>query len=789
MKSTVENYITFVVYYNCWTKDNVLRGTYMTGITLEKGSKVYEYGQPMTALHLITSGKITVSYHGGTYQLGKGDVIGICEICSEVHFLRYEVAEDATILTYSFSNIEVLDVLLKKHPDIARLFILSACYQINTMLQKCSLSELDCVSFHQCLLDDYKNYSLLCNRYRVTPRTLTDWEELTAYLGEEAPDLWLSSYYLGLAHIYSAEHYKYFVAEPNVSSGLLRKCSLDFRRAFVVLDDQYRYLQQIAGYYFNASGNDLFDFYTSLYYKLGQDCTDIEAVYKDINRFIHSFCDISEADTAGLRQRIQTFEQHVNRLQAPSAASPHTEEDAASISIITNSLNTILEYAGLDAEIGNSFRQNVHSYKLLPDKAATDEEACRLRAELTRDFYTIYEKVFERTLDGLQIPAPVKMFLYFGYVDEELAGMSNAIYLYKLLDTITDHSSQGVYTFYDWLMAIYLGKKEPSRNEFDQDFADYIHKMKLSNNVTDSELRELERDNIAKVRYELSNLFPSVNKITYGRIAIFCPLFCADNVLKSLDDSYVTVSKISKALEDIKKIDYSLFYRESMDMEHLNVLGKEMFHFEFLPDIILMPNVGIRGSMWQEIEGKRRNSPSRMLTSIFHLEDLNLTLIRLAGEFRWELCKRVQGGRWNDISDLSLTSEYFDYIQFYRKNHDLSSEAKEKVRTSLQRAKNSFKEMFVRDYIIWIMFEGTGAPRLNKVARKILFTYCPFPKSIQDGLRQNPLYTEILAPYDLKKAQRVHHLNMLAKKLMNGGIRVPETLERELLFAEATLDA
>lgn len=759
----------------------------MTGITLEKGLTVYEFGQPMTALHLITSGKITVSYPGGTYQLGKGDVIGVCEICSEVHFLSYMVAEDATILTYSFSNIEVLDNLLKKHPDVARLFILSACYQVNIMLQQCSLSELNCVSFYQCLLEDYKKYTILCNRYRITPRVFSNWNELTAYLGEEAPDLWLAGYYLGLAHIYSGDQYKRFVAESAVSSGLLRKCSLDFRRAYVVLEEQLHYLQQIAGYYFNSSGNDLFDFYTNLYYKLGTDCADTDTLYADINRFLLNFRDICEVSPAMLDQRIATFQQYIARVQTPASSAHPAEVDAAVIGELTGSLNTILEYACADLEIADSFRRNVHSYKLLEDKFSADEAACRLRAELTRDFYILYELIFERSLDGLNIPAPVKMFLYFGYVDEELAGMSNALYLYNLLDTITHRNSQGVYTFYDWLMAIFQGKKEPSRNELDQDYADYIHKQKLNNNISDAEFRELETNTMAKVHYELTNLFPVVNKITYGRVSLFCPLFCAENVLKSLEDSYVTVSKVATAIEQIKKIDYTLFYRESLDMENLNAMGKEMVHFEYLPDIILMPNVGIRGAMWQEIEGKRRNSSGRMLTSIFHLEDLNLTMIRLAGEFRWELCKRMQGSRWNDISDLSLTSEYFDYIQFYRKNHDLSSEAKEKVRSSLQRAKNSFKEMFVRDYIIWIMFEGNGAPRLNKVTRKILFTYCPFPKNIQEALKQNPLYTEILTQHEFKTAQRLHHLNVLVKKLQNGGIPIPDSLEQELLYADGTV--
>lgn len=756
---------------------------------LEKGNVLYTCDQPMTALHLITSGKVTVSYPGGTYSLGKGDIIGVCEICSEIHFLSYTAAEDTSYITYPFSNVAILDSLLKKNADVARLFIMSACYQINNLLERCSVSELDCTGLYQSLIEDYEKYNQLCTRYRITSRGLNNWNDLTAYLGEEAPDLWLAEYYLGLARIYSGDTTKQIIQESAVSSGLLRKCSLDFRKAYTVLEEQFSYLQQIGNYYFSKSGNDLFDFYTTLYYKLGTDCAESNDIYATINRIISKCRANSCTDTALFEQRINAFEQNLNRLQT-TVDDPATPEDETEVvAELVGSLNTILEYAGPAFDAADSFRQNVLSYKALSDKFATDDEAVRLRAILTREFYKLYAVLFERTLETPTVPAPVRMFLYFGYVDEELAGNANAAYLYNMLDNMTDHSAQGVYTFYDWLLAIYHGQKEPSRSEFDQDFTDYIYKLRVSGNVPESELKALEKNALEKVRYELQNLFPSVNKITYGRIAIYCPLFCADNVLKSLDESYVTVSSIAKALEKIKEIDYSAFYRESLDKDNINVLGKEQLHFEYLPDVILMPNVGIRGSMWQEIEGKRRTSPGRMLFSIFHMEDINLTMIRLAGEFRWELCKRIQGSRWNDVSEPSLTSEYFDYIQFYRKNHDLSPEAKERVRTGLQRAKNSFKEMFVRDYIVWVMFEGNGSPRLNKVSRRIMMTYCPFPKELRESLSQNPLYIEHQAPLDLKRAQRLHHLKALTKKLQNSGVRVPESLERESLFVEGTINS
>ncbi len=761
----------------------------MAGITLEKGKTVYTKGQPMTALHLITGGRIEVSYSGGTYQLIKGDVVGICEICSEIHFLSYTTLEDTTFLTYPLSNINSLDDVMQKHPDVARLFLLSLFRQITLLQNHYSISELHCSDLFSNLSAYLDKYNTLCRRYRLPIRTLDGIQELQAYLCEDTPDMWLNDYYAGLTHIYASDNYRYFVEESSVSIGMVRKGSLDFRKTFQSIDEQFNYIKQIARFYFNESNNDIYDFYTTLYYKIGPESEDAEDLLADINRMLQTIQETSAIDETFFQKRTQSFQSNLERLNREPATPVHVESDNSIMLDLAGSLNTILEYSGVDSETAASFRKHVHDYTALADRASLDTEISTLRKAITAEFNQIYAAVFKQTLELLHIPVPVRMFLYFGYVDEELAGMDNAAYLYKLADNMTDYSSSGVYTLYDWMLAIYNGQKEPSRNEFEQDYADFIHRQKLSGNITDAEFQTLQNSGISKVNYELKNMFPQVNKISFGRIATFCPLFSADNVLKDLDTCYVTAAQVGKAIAHIRSIDYSAFYREGFDNEHIDIMGKETIHREYLPDIILMPNVGIRGVMWQEIEGKKRNSPGRMMFSIFHMEDLQTSLVRLTGEFRWEMCKRIQGARWNDISERSLTSEYFDYVQFYRKNHDLTPEAKEKVRTSLQKAKNSFKEMFVRDYIVWVLFEGAGSPRLNKVARKILFSFCPFPANICETLMPNPMYSELLHRHKIQTAQRVHHLNMLKQKIANSKKKVPYTLEAELRFAQGTPDS
>ena len=758
----------------------------MPGTALGKGKVIYEPGQPMTALHLITSGAVQAEYPGGTYPLKKGDVIGICEICSEVHFLGYTATEDSTISTYPVNNMEALGDLLQKHPDVARVFLLSMFRQINTLLGQSSLSEMRCANLHQSLTQDYEKYTALCSRYRVAPRTLEGLQEVSNYMVNEDPDIWLNTYYIGLQNIYSKEYAKGLIMEQGISLGMVRKGSLDFRKTYTLLEEQANHCTQIMQYYFNSSSNDLFYFYTSLYFQLGANSEDAASLVTDIERMISHFEGDPSLDPAQVTQRINSFRSKLNVISAPAAAEENKEAsiNASILSELAGSLNAILEYAGADFEDADSFRQNVSAYKKLEDKNAMDDTSSRLRKRLTTEFYKLYAVVFEHSLSTPYLPTPVKMFLYFGYVDEELAGDSNCAVLYNLTFGIEDQSKFGVYTFYHWLLAIYNGDKSPSRNEFDEDFTDYINKQKAQGNITASQASSMLSDPMCKVSFEMENMFQSANKVTFGRISTFCPLFAAENVLKDLKSSYVTVTQISKALETIRSIDYSAFYRDSMDYDNMELMGRETIHVEYIPDVILAPNVGIRGVMWQEIEGKKRNSPGRMVFSIFHLEDINTTMVRLTGEFRWEMCKRIQGSRWNDVSERSMTSEYFDYVQFYRKNHELSGEAKERIRTSLQRAKNSFKEMFVRDYIIWVLFEGNNSPRLNKVARRILFTYCPFPASLSSSMAQNPLYSELLERQKVLASQRVHHLEVLAQKIRNTGAKVPETLEAEIQYTQ-----
>lgn len=448
---------------------------------------------------------------------------------------------------------------------------------------------------------------------------------------------------------------------------------------------------------------------------------------------------------------------------------------------LENSMEVILGFAGCEKELADSFKAHIEKYKKMPNKNGTEDDIRILRQEITKEFNKIYCNAFINSIDK-ELPMAVKLFFTFGYVDEKLAGEKNAVYLYHLMDRLPTDPEQGVYSVYEWMKAVYEEKKEPCRNEFDTDYVAYLYEQKRMGNITAEEQKELMTDRVAKVRFELENMFPVVNKVTFGRLSTFCPVFSEHNIMKPMDSMLVTTEKIMDILNGIRGKDYGAYYRETMYTNPQQGIPKEVIHVEILPDFILMPNAGVRGVMWQEIEGKKRTTPARMMVSIFQMEDLESILIRLTGEFRWEMCKRVQGARWNDLSEKSLTSEYFDYIQFYRKNPDLSTETKEKIKTDLGRTKNSFKEMFLKDYSLWVMFESNSSPRLNKVARTIFFTYCTFRAPVRQKLRANPLYQELADRCEIKMKQKRHKIENICQKLRSQGKEIPEEIQKEMEY-------
>lgn len=744
------------------------------------GKILFQSEQPVTAIHLIANGSVRATYPGGELRLAKGDVIGICELHLGSYYMTYQSEEAVSLAPYPCSKAQ-LSELMGANPEMSDRIVTSLYRQLRAILNQYESALSDCNKLYRDLTESYKQYASFCTKHGISPRALPDLDTLSELVLEEDVDEWLGSYYGQLLTLVKNSPVR--KKSPAFMFGLLAKASKDIYQVSSVCRVLYDYRSELINLIMNENRLDLFDLYASLLYRIGTATEDSSALSDAISAMMAQLESYSAIDRDMYERRIAEYNDRISSLNAH--ADDSSESGAANSAEILDSLNTILSYAEVDDETASDFRNAIEQFRKITDKNSTDDAVRKLRQRITTLFYTVYEKAFVRSLKDQSVPKVLKMFFNFGYVDEQLAGIKNASYLCSIVNYLPTDPSRGLYTVYEWLMAIYKGDKSPSRNEFDTDYQAYVHEMKTGGKITAAEETAMLSDREKMVLFELQSVFPSINKITFGRISSFCPVFSEHNILKDLDASLVSVEHVQEAFRHIRSVDFSAYYRDTIYTNSELGIAKEYIGVEVLPDIILMPNMGIRGVMWQEIEGRKRTTPARMMVSIFQMEDLTNILIRLTADFRWEMCKRVQGPRWNDVTEPSLTSEYFDYIQFYKKNHDLSPDAKEKIKLSMQKAKNSFKEMFIRDYESWILYEGAGSPRLNKIARAILFSYCPFAKEIRDTLKANPLYKETMERYDVKLGQQLHHYDNLFQKIKNAGAKIPPELQAQRNFLES----
>ena len=748
------------------------------------GATIFSKGAALSHVFTITSGSVEMVLGGKKFNLLKGDVIGLCGVLDGYYSLTYKAVSPVTGYLYNVSNAADLEKLFTDDPNQGIVMANAMSKLLSVVLKHRQDLQTEADASYSIINEIIPIYETLCSNYALSSKKLSGITDITHSSEADPLDNWLLSFYSGFKNLEGEVMLKLY-QNIGITSGLIQLAASHIR----VAEDSCKYLQSylidISDFFVAKNSQDLFAMLTELHLGsiniIGADST----VERIIVKLAKHILGMTYADNLLFKRRYGIYNSSLVKARETKPT------ETASVTVgpvkqnLVNSLGAILDYSGLPSDICNKFARLVHEYRLLPDKESNEEVPSRLRKELTLLFNEIYYNIALKSFQDESLPTIIKMFLNFGYVDAELAGAENSDYLYSIADSLRGDPANGIFTIEEWLGAVYIGIKDPCRNEFDMDYPAHLTDLRISGKITADEEAKLLYDKESRLRFEIENTFQVVNKLTFGRITTFCPLFTDINAKRDLESSQTKTMILKQTLQEIKDIDFSVFYRESL-FSDINIgVTKETVNVEVMPNIILMPNFGSRGMMWQEIEGRKRATPARFFMPIFFQGDIKNQIIRLVGEYRWEMCKRVQGGRWQDITDLSLTSEYCDYLQFYKKNRDLSQDIKASVKQELSRARNNFKTVFISNYAEWISYESQGLPRLNKNARRIMFNYCPFKLAIRESIKLNPQFAEHIKRYEFKQSTRENQLTRLIQKLQQKSIAVPPLLLSELEFVKS----
>lgn len=754
---------------------------------LNKGDSIYFEHDSVYSIALVIKGRVAIQNKGINLIVGSGSFIGINDLYAGRYQSNYTAQDELLIYVFSVDKEEDLDNVLTINNDYHGLMVMT----LNRMIYDLNQSYDIMLKYHKKLsrfiTDSYEDYVSTANRLGYEAKKEDKYYNIQEFESELEHLTDKINYYIECRNLPIDVVKAYFSYGNDITLYQVQDqidiINQQINGLKVVSDEMIFFLNCL----FDDSETSLFRLIAALLFEMNKGNNKSSHSMDVLDNIIDQMNQVEK-----LLSRITGRDLKINRtwmeeiyhillvgnkgIEDTESALKYASEDAQkALTELDQSFQTILTYGEIEQDQRVEWTQYIQDYIHLKDKTSGEDFARKIRKKVTESFYKLYVKVFMKAHGQGVVPRIIEMFLTYGYADERLFTKEQLITLYTLKDVKTD-SRINVFNIYQWLTMIYEGKREPSKNEFDLDYSEMLAEMKKQGRLKEQDLKQWLVNPVKRLEFEVDNMFRYNNRITSGTMASFVPILHNDIMPIDIEKTYVSVQKIVDTMDKLMEVDYSIFDRELLYVNKEEKIEKEYIIRRIYPDIILMPTMGNNGSMWQEIAGKRRDTSGRFLLPIFTDVELRSIFIRLFGRFRWEICRTIEGSAWNDIKLKSLTSEYSDYIQFYKKNRDLSEEKKEKIKTQIQKARNNMREIFTNDYIQWMDFEAKGAIKLNKIVREFMATYCPFAKPIRDQLMLQPLFEEAMVRYNKNKMKKIREIEARYRLLQKDNIELTEEL-------------
>lgn len=761
---------------------------------ITKGTVIFQEGDPVVAICLVVKGRVEVINNGVKTTIGTGSFVGLCDLGSDTYRVTYRSYDDVVLFAFTAKGTEAIERIMAANAEYGSLMVISLNKYIKELgkIYRSLVQEAeDIFSFSFAC---YSQFTQLVKRAGYPAVSIDVLEELEP-LDIQSEDVKKEIDYCTSCSELPLDVQKAYYRSSAISGYHIEK---EIRLVNQIISECMEYALYIYETFDGLMSSEescLFKAVMKVAFSVNDPAlrnelnTMVDNIIERINRIETLFTEHTGLAVEVEREYMESAYFQLISGEAPASDASLALDDSDGIDqdIIAgfgHSLQKILEYAKLDEQASQKFEGLLEEYAALKDKLSTEDKARNLRRAIAKEYYQIYTAVYFRAYKEHNDDKIIDLFLNYGFMDERLMTPEQLVELYHIENPLEKTSPCQVFTIRQWLDAIMQGKREPSKSEMDMDYTENLRERKKLKEITEEQAKRLEHDSKEKVLYEIANMLTYNNRVVSGQATVFVPVLHADTFLNTVRKAKVTAMNINAAVNRVLQVDFGAFYRQTMYTDPARHIEKEYIMVEVFPDIILLPTYGTNGIMWQDITGRSRTSAGRFLLPAFCDANLEDIVTRLIGKFRWELCRTIQGVQWNDIKTKSLTSEYMDYLQFYRKNHDLSEEKKEKLKLQIQKARNNSREVFCADYVLWVKFESQGSVRLNKVVREILATYCPFSKELRQKVEEQPLFAAAMARYQRDHMKTLKELALRKRMLEKAGAKITPELEKTYKFYE-----
>ncbi len=738
---------------------------------IPKGTEIFLENEPASYVCVVIRGRVLARSESVKLALPSGSFLGVFDLSIGHYVSDYVAVEDSMLYAFPVHDKKMLRALLTSTNKEYRGLMVNSLTKYFYELSKINMEFHKMAGdLYQLLTDAYAKYKGFCRTAGEGVIQLPALEAMEAYQDEEPMDRQNFPYYLDLAKVPADVQKNFFGCGIELTMTHISNLSAIISALTIDTREVCSYVKEHFSCIYNDGAQNLLTGLMKLASETQKKNRQVPGLQTLLDQMLDEYNRMEEILERYMgmppmvkRERLEKMYTAVlvgeEITESNEVSSGASEEEI--YQNLRGTLQQLIDFSEVPKDQLKVFTDSINTFVRAKDRMSTEDDFRSLRRQIADGFYTLYRAIFLKTLkDDKAVPKAVELFLNFGFTDERLLTKEQILDLCRVNVSTGNKYHCTIFTIPEWLRAVYTGKRQPSKNEFDMEYVEMLREQKKMGEINADEEKKLANDQMKKLEYEMQNMFRYNHRIVNGQPSVFVPVLCSEQMMSSPTRAAITKDRMGQLIEKYREIDYSVFYRELTYADVASGIEKELIMKEVVPDIILFPAYGQNASMWQELSCKRRDSAGRFLFPIMAEGNIDDLIIKTFGRFRWELCRTMQGSSWNNIQYKSLTSEYADYIQFYKKNKELSEERKEKVKQQIMKGKNSTREIFVQDYELWIKSEALGAMRLNKVSREILSMYCPFNKEIRNAVETQPAFADPIARFKRERMKKVRELEL-----------------------------
>ncbi|MBR6643092.1 MAG: hypothetical protein IKL28_05485 [Lachnospiraceae bacterium] len=761
---------------------------------IPKGTEIFLENETVSYVCVVIRGCVLARSESVKLSLPSGSFLGVFDLSVGHYVSDYIAAEDSMLYVFPVHNKQLLRELLTSTNKDYRGLIVNSLTKYFYELSKINREfHKMAEEIYPLLTDAYAKYKGFCREAGEGVVLLPVLERIEAYQRDTLVNQQDFPYYQDLAKVPADVQKSFFGCGIELTMTHVDKLSVIISGLLSDTRDVCAYVKEYVTCLYNDGSQNLLMNLMQLSYVIGKKSRPVAGVQALLDKLLEDFNRMEELMECYMgmppvvkRERLEKMYTAVligeDMEEANESASDTSDEEL--YQKLRNTLQQLIDFSEVPKGQLGTFTDAMNTFVRAKDRMSAEDEFRSLRRQIADGFYALYRAVFLKSLkEENNLPKAAELFLNYGFTDERLLTKEQVLELCHLDVSTKNNYHCTMFTIPEWLRAVYTGKRQPSKNEFDMEYVEMLREQKKTGEISAEEEKKLAGDPMKKLEYEMQNMFRYNHRVVNGQPSVFVPVLCSEQMMSGPARAAITKDRMGQMVEKYREIDFSVFYRELSYADAASGIEKEQIMKEVIPDIILFPAYGQNASMWQELSCKRRDSAGRFLFPIMAEGNIDDLIIRTFGRFRWELCRTMQGSSWNNIQYKSLTSEYADYIQFYKKNKDLSEERKEKIKQQIMKGKNSTREIFVQDYELWIKSEALGAMRLNKVSREILSMYCPFNKEIRNAVETQPAFADPIARFKRERMKKVRELELRYHAYTSKqGISLTQDLVNNLVF-------